>query len=209
MGASMIHMRTASRSGPPCRADATTFARIADMAGEGLPMHLWRDIAGPGDSALSVGTARAARDEGAFSWRNAHVAHWHGAPVGAVIDYDVDDPETTDRGAPRARATRRARGPRRGHPLRERPRRTAGGPPTGRRDRASPPVIGRTGRDATLVGLQRQSRRPRLLRVRGLRRRRPARHGARRSGEPRGGLVADAAQRRLRRRSDDRPRGAS
>ncbi|MGB3555164.1 MAG: GNAT family N-acetyltransferase [Jannaschia sp.] len=95
MGASMIHMRTAVEVRAAMRGDAPTIARLADMAGEGLPMHLWQGMTGPGDSALSVGTARAARDEGAFSWRNAHVAQWHGAPVGVVIDYDIDDPDTS------------------------------------------------------------------------------------------------------------------
>ncbi|MEM8849539.1 MAG: GNAT family N-acetyltransferase [Pseudomonadota bacterium] len=75
------------------RAEARTIARLTDIAGEGLASHLWSHMAGPNESALSVGTARAARCDGAFSWRNARTSTWHGAAVGIVIDYDLDDVE--------------------------------------------------------------------------------------------------------------------
>ena len=91
MGAPMIHMRPAITTRPARRADAPLIARLGDMAGEGLPSHLWAGMAHPGEDAFDVGTARAARCEGAFSWRNARMAEWHGAPVGVAIDYDLGD----------------------------------------------------------------------------------------------------------------------
>ncbi|WP_298435272.1 GNAT family N-acetyltransferase [uncultured Jannaschia sp.] len=78
---------------PAARADAPLLARLADLAGEGLPRHLWARDAAPGQDPLEVGTARARRDSGAFSWPNARIATWHGAAVGGIVDYDLDDVE--------------------------------------------------------------------------------------------------------------------
>ncbi len=71
--------------------DAPALARLANMAGEGLPAQLWAEMAEPGQSAFEVGTARAARTEGAFSWCNARVATWNGAVVGTAIFYDLTE----------------------------------------------------------------------------------------------------------------------
>lgn len=51
--------------------DAEVLARLVNMAGEGLPLHLWGKMAGPGQTAWEVGRARAGRTEGAFSYLNA------------------------------------------------------------------------------------------------------------------------------------------
>ena len=74
---------------PATRADAPLIARLADMAGEGLPAHLWSSMSEAGQDPFAVGAARAARDEGAFSWRNARVAALRGTPVGVAIAYDL------------------------------------------------------------------------------------------------------------------------
>lgn len=78
------------------RADARFIAQLGDMAGEGLPSHLWAQTVRPGETSLDIGTARAARDMGAFSWTNTRIALSHGAPVGAILDYDIDTPEVWD-----------------------------------------------------------------------------------------------------------------
>ncbi|MEM7489863.1 MAG: GNAT family N-acetyltransferase [Pseudomonadota bacterium] len=98
MGAPLIDLRPAIRVRPAQRRDAPTLARLANMAGEGLPRRLWKEMAKPGEDPMAVGARRAARSTGAFSWRNAHVATWHGAPVGASVDYDIDaaDPPGPD-----------------------------------------------------------------------------------------------------------------
>lgn len=75
--------------------DADTLAQLVDMAGEGLPRYLWERMAGPGETAWDVGRARARRDEGAFSYRNAVTLRDGDDPTGAVIaaliGYDIGD----------------------------------------------------------------------------------------------------------------------
>lgn len=74
---------------PATRAFAPAIARHADMAGEGLPMTVWTELAGPGGDPWAVGRMRAARDEGGFSWRNATVAELGGRVAGTVIHYPL------------------------------------------------------------------------------------------------------------------------
>lgn len=96
MGSPLIAIPQIGHVRPAERRDAAFIARLADMAGEGLPSYLWAGMTAPGQVPADVGTARAARNEGAFSWRNARVATWHGAPVGVAIAYDLDSPEPCD-----------------------------------------------------------------------------------------------------------------
>lgn len=72
---------------PAVPEDADLLARVIDMAGEGLPSHLWAGMAAPGEDPWEVGRARARRDTGGFSWRNAVVAEVAGRPAGAVVTY--------------------------------------------------------------------------------------------------------------------------
>jgi ribosomal protein S18 acetylase RimI-like enzyme len=86
------------------RHDAPHLARFVDMAGEGLPRHFWRDMAPEGADLWAFGAARAARDEGAFSWRNAHIAEAGGEVAGGLVTYRVADaPEPLDGLPPAAR----------------------------------------------------------------------------------------------------------
>jgi ribosomal protein S18 acetylase RimI-like enzyme len=75
--------------------DADVLAELVNMAGEGLPLYLWQRMAGPGESGWDVGRARARREDGAFSYRNAVVLRDGDAPAGAavacLIGYDVPD----------------------------------------------------------------------------------------------------------------------
>jgi ribosomal protein S18 acetylase RimI-like enzyme len=89
----------------PARAeDAADLARLADLAGEGLPAYLWAKLAEPGEDAFAVGARRVARDEGSFSWRNAVVAEIGGAVAGLLVTYRVGDaPEPLDDLPPIAR----------------------------------------------------------------------------------------------------------
>ena len=52
---------------PPLRRarldDAATLAQLIDLAGEGMPGHLWAEMAQAGETALDVGTQRAARED--------------------------------------------------------------------------------------------------------------------------------------------------
>lgn len=89
---------------PATPVDADDMARLADMAGEGLPVHLWAGLAAPGETALLVGARRAARDDGVFSWRNATIAEVGGATAGLMLDYRLlETPEPLDGLPPLAR----------------------------------------------------------------------------------------------------------
>lgn len=72
--------------------DAADLARLINMAGEGLPEFLWRDEAEKvGIPAMHLGAQRAARDEGAFSYRHARVAEIAGEAAGMSLAYRLDD----------------------------------------------------------------------------------------------------------------------
>jgi ribosomal protein S18 acetylase RimI-like enzyme len=77
--------------------DAKDLAEFANMAGEGLPLYLWEQMANAGASAWEIGYARAKRDSGGFSYRNATLRLVGDAAVACLIGYPLeDDPPTTD-----------------------------------------------------------------------------------------------------------------
>lgn len=82
---SEIGVRRATRS------DGAILARLIDIAGDGIPTHLWGASAGPGETALDVGRRRAERDEGGFSFRNAMLAEIDGAVAGLLLGYRQPD----------------------------------------------------------------------------------------------------------------------
>jgi ribosomal protein S18 acetylase RimI-like enzyme len=69
--------------------DAPSLAELIDLAGEGLPLHLWESMASPGRSAWEVGVERARRDRGGFSYRNAFVLEYAGRVVAGGIGYPL------------------------------------------------------------------------------------------------------------------------
>ena len=77
---------------PARKSDATAMAALVDIAGHGLPAYMWSRMKEPGQSVLEFGRARAARDTGAFSWRNAHVLEAGGEVAALLVDYPLDDP---------------------------------------------------------------------------------------------------------------------
>jgi len=76
---------------PANKADATALAELVNYAGEGLPLYLWTKLAKPGEDPWDVGRARAAREEGAFSYRNATVLEADGECAGCLIGYEIPD----------------------------------------------------------------------------------------------------------------------
>ena len=70
--------------------DARTLAELVNIAGEGLALHVWTDMALPGQSAWEVGRNRAARDSGGFSYRNAIVRELNGEIVSCLIGYPLE-----------------------------------------------------------------------------------------------------------------------
>jgi ribosomal protein S18 acetylase RimI-like enzyme len=88
-------METAFR--PAARDDAEVLARMVNMAGEGMPLHLWTAMAARGQDPWEVGRQRALRETGGFSWRNATIAEAVGRIAGCLIGYRLaDEPEPVD-----------------------------------------------------------------------------------------------------------------
>lgn len=76
---------------PAARADAPVLAELVNHAGEGIPLYLWGKMKEPGETAWDVGRRRAARDEGAFSYRNAVMIECQGQAAGCLIGYAIDE----------------------------------------------------------------------------------------------------------------------
>ena len=72
--------------------DATDIAAMVDMAGEGLPAYFWSQMVEVGQGPFEIGRTRAMRDDGAFSYRNTHIAEVDGAVAGAVVITTLGDP---------------------------------------------------------------------------------------------------------------------
>lgn len=77
---------------PATLADACALAVLIDIAGEGAPNSFWRELAGPGRSALEVGRDRARREEGGFCYRHATLAEVGDEIAAGLIVYPLDDP---------------------------------------------------------------------------------------------------------------------
>jgi ribosomal protein S18 acetylase RimI-like enzyme len=77
---------------PARKSDAAALAVLVDIAGEGMPAYMWGQMRAPGQSLLEVGRARAAREEGGFSYRNATVIEAEAEAVACLVDYELDNP---------------------------------------------------------------------------------------------------------------------
>lgn len=77
---------------PARKSDASALAILVDIAGEGMPSYLWSRMREPGQTVFEVGRARAAREKGGFSYRNASVAEVGGEVASCLVDYRLDDP---------------------------------------------------------------------------------------------------------------------
>jgi len=77
---------------PARKSDATALAALIDIAGEGLPAFLWNGMKSREQSVFEFGRARAARDKGNFSHRNASIVEIDGDVAGCLVDYRLDDP---------------------------------------------------------------------------------------------------------------------
>jgi ribosomal protein S18 acetylase RimI-like enzyme len=80
---------------PPLRParveDAPILAELVNHAGEGMPLYFWERLASPDQTPWEVGTSRAARDSGSFSYRNAFVIESGGLAAGCLIGYETPD----------------------------------------------------------------------------------------------------------------------
>jgi ribosomal protein S18 acetylase RimI-like enzyme len=78
------------------RNDAIELAELANMAGEGLPLYIWQEMSGPGQSAWEVGRARVQREEGAFSYRNAVVRMERDEIAACLLGYPLQGEASPD-----------------------------------------------------------------------------------------------------------------
>lgn len=85
----MITSPPSIRSATP--QDAAALAELVNFAGEGLPLYVWAKIAKDGEDPWRVGRARAAREQGSFSYRNAAMIEQDGAVAAALIGYPLPD----------------------------------------------------------------------------------------------------------------------
>ena len=80
---------------PPFRratvADAGVLVDFVHFASEGLALHLWSKMAGPGGDPRALGRERAAREAGAFSYRNAVLLERDGHVAAGLIGYPLAD----------------------------------------------------------------------------------------------------------------------
>ena len=81
---------------PARREDAVHLAQLTNFAGEGIPRWQWQRAATDPAKWLDVGTARAASDDGNFSWRNAWVVEQGGEVAAMLLGYVQPDPYPLD-----------------------------------------------------------------------------------------------------------------
>jgi ribosomal protein S18 acetylase RimI-like enzyme len=88
-------MRESVRLEPPLRRakkeDSRRVAELMNIAGHGLPAYVWSLSADEGQEPIEVGTERAAREDGNFSYRNAVVAEEGGEVVAMVLAYRLPE----------------------------------------------------------------------------------------------------------------------
>lgn len=89
-----LHSTPGVRQAEAC--DAADLAKLIDIAGEGIPSWLWGQKCETGQSPLDVGEARARRDVGGFSFKNALVAEKEGQVLGMVLSYPIDEAPAGD-----------------------------------------------------------------------------------------------------------------
>ncbi|MEM7076922.1 MAG: GNAT family N-acetyltransferase [Pseudomonadota bacterium] len=78
--------------------DGLALAKLIDIAGEGIPSWVWGKLCGDGQAPLTIGTERARRETGGFSYTHALLAQQNGHPAGMVLSYPLlagpqDDPD--------------------------------------------------------------------------------------------------------------------
>jgi ribosomal protein S18 acetylase RimI-like enzyme len=71
--------------------DAAALAQLVNYAGEGMPLYLWTKLAKDGEDPWAIGRARAAREEGSFSYRNATIFEADGECAGCLLGYEIPD----------------------------------------------------------------------------------------------------------------------
>ena len=85
----MIELQPPYRPAVP--KDSFAMAELVNMAGEGLPLYLWTEMAAPDETAWDIGQSRAKRESGALSYRNAVIQEGDNEMVACLIGYPLED----------------------------------------------------------------------------------------------------------------------
>ena len=72
--------------------DANHLVFLINLAGEGLPEYLWRQMTKEGQDPLTFGALTAKREEGSFSYRHARIVEIDGQVAGMLLSYLLPDP---------------------------------------------------------------------------------------------------------------------
>jgi len=95
----MVELQPPFRRATP--ADARALADLVHFASEGLALHIWTKVAGPGGNPWEIGRERARRETGAFSYRNAVVVEKDHRIAAGLVGYPLPDhPEAIPEGMP-------------------------------------------------------------------------------------------------------------
>jgi len=77
---------------PATADDAAALTDLVHFASEGMALHVWTRIAGPGGDPWQIGRERARRETGSFSYRNAVMVEQPAGQVAAgLIGYALPD----------------------------------------------------------------------------------------------------------------------
>lgn len=74
---------------PANATDGLDLAKLIDIAGEGIPNWLWSKSSDEKNSPLDIGTERARRTSGGFSFTNAHVIQHGNKIAGMLLGYPI------------------------------------------------------------------------------------------------------------------------
>jgi hypothetical protein len=81
-------------------ADAAALAQLVEFAGEGLPLCLWTQLAGPDGDPWEVGRKRVRSETTGISYRNALIADVAGRTIGTLIGYPLGEPKPIEETVP-------------------------------------------------------------------------------------------------------------
>jgi ribosomal protein S18 acetylase RimI-like enzyme len=82
---------------PAVAGDAFEMAELVNMAGEGLPLYIWTEMAAADEDPWEIGQNRARREHGGFSYRNTVVREDRGKAIACLTGYPLDDvPESVN-----------------------------------------------------------------------------------------------------------------
>ncbi len=81
---------------PARREDALALAKLALLAGEGMPAFFWASSRQPGQSIEEAGAAKVRSETANFSYRNARVADVDGEVAGMLLAYRLPDADAAE-----------------------------------------------------------------------------------------------------------------